>query len=203
MNKIINILVTISGRTTAVALGALIAAAVPAFGTTVDYSTTGTFSTTGTGVLTGTGGETLTFNPISTSNITPATNSLGFFTVTNATGGTLTPPAGETFTLTVTQTSPAGTGGLASIPLTGTIDDTGAAPSGGLVLTLALTNFSVNGINYQLVNLTNGNQVDVGTTITNIQADITGAVPEPATVALMGGGLALLGLTRLRRKAAK
>lgn len=213
MTKIINMFATVSGRFAAVALGGLVAIALPAFGTTVDYTTTGTFSSTSNNILVGSGGETLTFNGVpglssGGVNSTPATDSLGYFMVTNSNGGSLTPPSGETFTLNLTQSepTPVTTGSFTSSGFTGTLSDTANVPGGGLILTLAQTSITVNGITYTLQNLNNGDQLAIGTGLTNVQTTITGAVgtvPEPLSMGLLGGGLAILGLARLRRKTAK
>jgi hypothetical protein len=206
----------VSARFAAVALGGLIAMATPAAATTVQYSTTGTFSTTGTNSLTGTNGETLIFNAVPGFsspgvNTTPAVDSLGYFMVTNTTGGTLTPPPGETFTLSLNQVAPSGSGGFTSSAFGGTLSDPTGAPSGGLTLTLSQTSFTVGGNSYQVQNLNNGNQLSIGTGLTNVQAAITSSapaapspsVPEPMSMSLLGGGLAFIGLARWRRKAGK
>lgn len=193
------------------ALGATLLTVLPAFGDTVEYTTSGVFSASNSNVVDGTNGSTITFNavpnmltsPLGNGN-TPFADSLGYFEVsTTVPGQTLT--GSGTFTLTIDQIMPGGTSGSftpAAFSGTITTDGTGI-PTGDLGLVFSQTNITIDGINYALQNLTNGNTLVIGTTSTNVQAEITGtAAPEPLSLSLLGGGLALTGLLRLRRKAA-
>ena len=119
-------------------------------------------------------------------------------------------PTGETFTLVINQSLPgSGDGSFGDSTITGTVSNpTGAGngKTGDYILTFDQTSVTIDGINYTLEDLgQNGlasNQLDIGTSRTTIEAAITG-VPEPASLALIGGGLSLLVIARWRRSAAR
>lgn len=123
---------------------------------------------------------------------------LGTFSI----GGVGTFPATQ-FTLVVTQTLPsAGTGSV-----TGTLSGTLIVNGSDARLVFDQTNFVIGNVNYQLVNLTNGNtlKLDPNATggITRLTADIsTNPVPEPMTMILFGTGLASVAAKVRRRKRA-
>ena len=201
-----------NSRLMALALGGLLAAVAPALADNVSYTTSGTFSTTMNNVLSN-GGVTLTFNNVPNAltvglDSTPASDSLGYFQAVETAGGSLNVPAGETFTLNITQLIPGGSGSIMNSPLTGTISEVaGNFPGGNLVLSFSQTSLTVDGIHYALEDLgQNGlasNQLAIGTTTTNIEAEITGsAAPEPSSYLLTGfGALGLLaGVIRRKRQ---
>lgn len=92
---------------------------------TVTYSTSGTFSGSGTSVLTF-GGSTISFTGLSNNMATPGSQGFvfagfGTFNLTHSGSGTDTIPAGTTFTLTITQTSPTSDAGNIVASVTGTV----------------------------------------------------------------------------------
>jgi len=184
-------------RAIGVALGTFLLVGATASATTVKYSTTGTFSDTGTNVTSG-GGVTLTFNQVNNSgdDTPPTTDLLGSFSVSDPNGSVYTMPAGETFTLDISQTLPSsGNGSFGDSTITGTIANytgPGNGKTGDYILTFDQTSVSINGVNYTLEDLgQNGlasNQLDIGTSKTTVEAAIT-AAPEPASFALFGFGL--------------
>jgi len=124
-------------------------------------------------------------------------------TITLSGVGTFSPTP---FTLRVSQTAPTVGSGDFSGTLTGTLI------SGGSDARIVFSNMSlmIGSVTYQLNNLTGGNTLFLDTTstggITRISAQISApaAIPEPATMILLGTGLAgAAGAVRRRRNAAR
>lgn len=171
---------------------------------TITFSTNGSFNGGGNSVTFGAGANltTITFTGVSsTVNANPFTfASLGEFqTTVTGTGATIAP--GTTFQLTINQTVPSPGSGSLFGTLSGTIQQNAST---GLV-TFSVTSAQINGVTYTLTNnplplvppsTNNG--------VTTVQSRIDAPIPEPATMFLLGTGLAgLAAKVRKRRKAAR
>jgi len=183
---------------------------------TYNYSTSfaitsvsaGSFTNSGTGAQATFGGTTLNlFNVARTAFGVPSINTVNIGDV--GVSSTTAPPAGDTFTvnytdvISLTNVPPPGntTGNPGTVTLTGTISITGASTGTGIVsnsyivsvgsTTAGTIPFTVLGQNFG--NLTiNGATSNLGGLIT--------AVPEPASIVMLGLGVGALGVVGLRRR---
>ena len=112
-------------------------------------------------------------------------------------------PASVVFTLVINQTSPVTGSTSTSGPIAGSLAYNPSQSS--LVFTPMSSFLSIDGVRYTLITDNTGN-INIAAPITTqnpnntiVKANVA-VVPEPATIVLMGSGLAALGLFGARRR---
>lgn len=162
----------------------------------VTFSTTGVFSLSGTNVVNFAnifGTTTITFNGTTNPVNTPAGTSFGDIVVTTTIpANQLGPAVAGNFTLNFFQVSPAGSGSLV-----GTLGGTLGFNTGIATLTFSTTSINIAGFtytvnpSYTIALPVTGVGGGAGTGTTTLQGTVTGgaAVPEPASMVLLGTGL--------------
>ena len=208
---------SITTRKVFTALAATVLTAATASAQAVNYSTTGQFSglpgfcsdpvalTVVTCSVGGATGFDLTFTGANGINLgTPTSASIGSFLLTGPLAGSVVAPPGVTFTLIINQTTPGapGTGAFVGA-ITGTVETSPITGDRSQLVWRPQQFVNIGPVNYEFIFDTtspaNGTGRNIAiNAVTSLEARVT--VPEPATVLLMGSGLAALGFFGARRK---